>query len=482
MTTPTHDALDAPDSSRIAAHGTAWRLASYAVSLLVSVVSIRLLTTHLGGDFGTFTVVSSIAFVAVASTDGGLTALGLREGANITRTERVDLLANVLGLRLVLCTIGMVAGAVFALLTNRGHAFSLGVFIVGFGLMVAMIQGSVAINLQLDLRIPAVATLELLKTIALTATYGGLVIAGASLEGFYFAPAVAGLVMLAATVPLVPRAALHPRFDRQVWARMTRSVLPYSLAAAIAILYFRVTQIAMTYIATPAETTEYAFAFRIVEVLGVIPGLVASSALPLLSRASVRGRERFRTFSRSLSATAVLAGLTLATATAAGAPLAIRAIGGSESSTSVDVLRVLAIALAFTFPLMIWSFLLISIERYRALAASGSIAAVAALALAVALVPSHGAIGGALATVGGEVILAGSLCITLSRYDRRLIPSLPQFLRPLAATIVPVTVVLGTLRSGILAPLVAIPGFAIAALMVRAVPPEVVDIARRRRA
>ena len=91
MTTPAQDLLDAPDSSRTAAHGTAWRLASYGVSLLVSVVSIRLLTTHLGLGFGTLTVVSSIAFVAVASTDGGLSALGLREGANVARAERIDL-------------------------------------------------------------------------------------------------------------------------------------------------------------------------------------------------------------------------------------------------------------------------------------------------------------------------------------------------------------------------------------------------------
>src|SRR5215212_7909687 len=89
MTTPASDALDGPDASRITAHGTALRLLSYGASLAISVIAIRLLTTHLGTGFGTYTVVSSIAFVAVGSADAGLSTLGLREGANVTRSDRL---------------------------------------------------------------------------------------------------------------------------------------------------------------------------------------------------------------------------------------------------------------------------------------------------------------------------------------------------------------------------------------------------------
>ena len=400
MTTPAQDVLDGPDSSRTAAHGTAWRLASYGVSLLVSVVSIRLLTTHLDN---------------------------------------------------------------------------------GFGLMIAMLQGAMVVHLQLDLRFAAVAALDLVKSITLATAYGALVLAGSGLTGFYFAPVAAGTAILLATAPLVPRTLLRPRFDRPAWKRMVRAVLPYSLAAAIAILYFRVTQIAMSYTATSEETTQYAFAFRIVEVLSVIPGLVASSALPLLSRASVSGHERFRLFVTSLSSTAVLAGMSLATATGAAAPLAIRVIGGDGASTSVDVLRLLAMAIAFTFPLTIWSFLLISVERYSALALGGALAALSALVLAIILVPTFGAIGGALATVGGEVVLASVLFRTIARFDRALIPPPGRFVRPLAALGAPVAIIAATRHDGMVLPLLAMPAFAIAALSFRAVPPELFDIVRRRR-
>ena len=85
MTDPAPDALDRHDASRVAAHGTVLRLVSYGASLLISVLAIRLLTTHLGTGFGTYTVVSTIAFVAVGSADAGLSTLGLREGANVSR-------------------------------------------------------------------------------------------------------------------------------------------------------------------------------------------------------------------------------------------------------------------------------------------------------------------------------------------------------------------------------------------------------------
>ena len=103
MTADVPDALDGLDASRVAAHGAALRLASYGASLAISIIAIRMLTTHLGTGFGTYTVVSSIAFVAVASADAGLSSFALREGATVPRAARPVLLANILGLRIVLC-------------------------------------------------------------------------------------------------------------------------------------------------------------------------------------------------------------------------------------------------------------------------------------------------------------------------------------------------------------------------------------------
>jgi O-antigen/teichoic acid export membrane protein len=476
------DALDGLDASRVAAHGAALRLLSYGVSLAISIVAVRMLTTHLGTGFGTYTVVSSIAYVAVGSTDAGLGSFALREGASVPRSNRPELLANLLGLRIVLCVVGIAAGVAFTTLTGRTPSFIFGVAAGGAGLGLAMLQQAVTVHLQLDLRNGVVAALELVKTVALTATYAVFVLLGAGLTVFYIAPAIAGMAMLAATALVVPVALFRPRFHRGSWARVMRAVLPYALAAAVSILYFRVTQITMGYIATAEQTNEYALAFRIVEVLTVLPALVAVSALPLITRAHTSGPTRLRPLASSLAQTAMLAGLTLATATAAFAPIAIRVIGGGTDTPSVDVLRVLAIALAFTFPLALWSYLLLTLGQVRALTISGAIAATSAFALALGLVSEHGAMGGAVATLAAEVILAGALLLSITRVDGNYVPRPSRFVRLFLAAIPAAVIVWLTRDAGQFAPLAAIPAFAIAAVALRAVPPELWDIARRSRA
>jgi O-antigen/teichoic acid export membrane protein len=482
MTTPNPDALDRLDASRVAAHGAALRLASYGASLALGVVAIRMLATHLGTQFGTYTVVSSIAAVAVGSADAGLSNLALREGTNAARAARGDLLANLLGLRITLCLAGIVLGVAFAALTGRASTFVFGVAAVGVGVALGLLQQAVTVHLQLELRNGVVAVLELVKTASLTAAYGVFVLLGAGLTPFYLAPVIAGLVVLAATALVVPLGLFRPQFERASWARALRSVLPFALAAAAVILYFRVTQITMGYIATAQQTRDYALAFRMIEALSVIPGLVGVSALPLITRARASGPERLRPLARSLAQTALVMGCGLATATAASASIAIRLIGGPPDSPSIAVLQVLAVALAFTFPLVVWSFLLLALERIRAVTIGGAIAAVSALVLALTLVPPFGATGGAVATLVAEGALAGTLWVSIARFDRHLLPLPSSFLRALLAAVPGGAIVVLTRDSGALLPLMAIPVFAVSAILLRAVPAEIWDILRLRRA
>ena len=114
----------------------------------------------------------------------GLWSLGLREGTDATPAERRDLLANLLGLRIVLCLAGVVVGVLFTALTGRAFSLVWGVAAVGLGLTIAMLQQAVSIHLQLDLRYPMVALLEFVKTAALTITYAVLVLLGAGLGPF----------------------------------------------------------------------------------------------------------------------------------------------------------------------------------------------------------------------------------------------------------------------------------------------------------
>ena len=346
------------------------------MSLAISVVAIRLLTTHLGTQFGTYTVVSSIAYVAVGSADAGLGSFALREGANVPRTARPDLLANLLGLRIVLCVVGIVVGRPVHHVTGRTPSFIFGVAVGGAGLAIAMLQQTVTVHLQLDLRNGAVAALELVKTVALAATYAVFVLLGAGLTVFYVAPAIAGFAMLACNGAGRPAGAVPPALPP--WILGSRP--PCSAAVR------------------PRRGSHDPLLPRDADHDGLHRDCAADERIrPRLPRrggaqrlsgarrhlgvaadhaCAPSGPDRLRPLARSLAQTALLAGLLLATATAAGAPIAIRVIGGGADSPSVAVLQVLAIALAFTFPLALWSYLLLALEQVRALSIGGAVAAV----------------------------------------------------------------------------------------------------------
>jgi hypothetical protein len=62
------------------------------------------------------------------------------------------------------------------------------------------------------------------------------------------------------------------------------------------------------------------------------------------------------------------------------------------------------------------------------------------------------------------------------------VPPLGRFARPIAAALPAAAIILLTRDAGALAPLAAIPAFALAAVLLRAIPPELWDIVRMRRA
>ena len=56
--------------------------------------------------------------------------------------------------------------------------------------------------------------------------------------------------------------------------------LPYAVAAAVGILYFRLAVLLMSYVSTGEETGVFSASFRIVEALALIPPLLVSTAIP----------------------------------------------------------------------------------------------------------------------------------------------------------------------------------------------------------
>ena len=288
--------LDGPEAGGIAIRGGAIRVVGFGLASLLGLVSVPLLTRHLGpASYGDFVAVGAIAFIVGGLTDAGLTNIGIREYSVRRESERRHFLAALLGLRLILTCVGVAAALALIALTGAKPVIIAGTAIMGLAVALTLLQVTYTVPLTAELRFGRITALELLRQSVTTATVVLLVAAGASLVPFFWTAALAAAVTLATTLAVIrPSSRIWPRFDRQLWRAIALEAIPYTFALAGGFLYFRLAVVLMSYLSSGAETGYYGAAFRITEVIGVLPWLAVSAAFPILARAAANDSARMQ--------------------------------------------------------------------------------------------------------------------------------------------------------------------------------------------
>lgn len=431
-----HDAsgIDILDSTRAGAaviRGGTLRVVGYAVTVALSVASATLLIRHLGPtDFGRYTAVVSLVTLVGGLTEAGMTNIGLREYSVLEGATRERLMRELLGLRIVLTAAGVIAAVAFAALVRYDDVMVAGTAVAGLALVVTVTQATYGVPLQSRLRLAWVSALEVLRQLVTAVLVVVLVVAGASLLPLLAVPVVAAVAILLATIPLVRGATpLAPGFNRAEWIRLLRLTLPYAAATAVGVVYAYLAIVLLSLVSTAQETGYFGAAFRIFVVLGAIPGLLVSSAFPVLARAARDDQSRLAYALQRLYDISLILGVGLAVLTAVGADVAIRVVAGQGFDTSVRVLEIQAGAILSSYFVATWGYALLSLGRYRALLGANALALLLSAALTLALAPPYGAIGAAVATLVGETSLAAAYGVLLMLPRRDLRVSLDPLLK-----------------------------------------------------
>jgi O-antigen/teichoic acid export membrane protein len=419
--------LDKPEAGGTALRGGTLRTAGYVVGVLLSVASAPLLIRHLGVvDFGRYVTVISLVTLVGGLTEGGLNAVALREYAALHGHERPRTLAHLLGIRIALTLIGVAAALAFGVAAGYDEPLLLGTLGAGIGLLAQGMQSLLATPLQGELRFGAVTAIELSRQVVTVVLIVALVVAGAALLPFLLVNLVAAALALAVTVRLVRRRmSSRPSFDRQAWRPLLRDTLPFAVATALNIAYFRIAVIVMSVLASAQQTGYFATSFRVIEVLVAMPALLVSAALPILARAA--GQDDERRFDHGVARIlelSLIVGTWLVLALELAAPTIIDVLGGAKAAPAVAVLRIQSVAILATFLAVAASFPLLSLRRYRAMLIANGVALVAALVLTLALVPPFAARGAAAGAVVAEVALAVTTFWLLARERRAALRAL----------------------------------------------------------
>jgi O-antigen/teichoic acid export membrane protein len=436
---PVEDPLLLADAGLRAIRGGAIRVAGYVAGSALAAAASVLLLRYLGvADFGRYVTVMSLIGIVTGLTDLGLTLVGQREYVlRESEASRRELVATILGVRIVATPIGIALAVVFAVGAGYGHTLVLGTLVAGCSLVLGNAVLALVIPLTVELRFGAVAATDVARQLVTVGGNAILVVAGAGLLAFFGVHVAATLAaVLVAVLFLGKRSVVVPRFALAEWRVILREAAPMGVALVVAALYLRTLVVMSSLLTSDYQTGLFATAYRILEILVAIPALMVGSAFPIMAKSGFTDEERLRNVLQQLLEATVLLAILLVVVVAIAAEPLVRILGGSQYAPAAPVLRIEAIALLGSFASVIWTTGLIAVRRQAALIVINVTALISVVVLGGALIPVAGAKGAAAAAAGGEGLLALTALVMLVRERPTLRPSfrfVPRLLPAAAA-------------------------------------------------
>jgi O-antigen/teichoic acid export membrane protein len=475
---PPGDILDSSEAGAIVVRGGVVRVAGFGLGIVCSLGGVVLVTRHLGtDDFGRFQTVLNLLLVVQAVTDVGMATLGMREFAQREGEDRAQFMRVLLGLRIALTLLGVAVAVAVSAAEGYGANLVLGALLGGVGLLLTVVQTTLAIPLGARLRIVTVTALDVARQAGLAAVYALLVLAGTGVLPFLAATIPVMAVLVVVTAVLVGReVSMRPTVDLARWRGLLTTSLSFALAVAVGTIYSYMSQILTSFVSTAHQTGLFAAAFRTYVVVGAVPGVIVASAFPLLSRAARDDRERLRYALRKLTDAMTVVGVGLTIVLVAGAPAIIEVIAGPEFAGAVPALRIEGIAMLMTFGITTWGFGLMSIHAHRPMLISNALSLVVATVMVLLLARPHGATGAAWAIAAGESVLACSYGVSLARADRALRPRFAVGARALAAGAVALAIPFAVGLPSVPATALALLTYVALVTRIPAIPQEIVDL------
>jgi O-antigen/teichoic acid export membrane protein len=386
---------------RRAAPNAAWLFSAQTLARLIGFVFGTVLARYLGAaDFGTYmfvmTYVTYFAFLA----DGGLGRYLIRDAAREPGRAR-EFLAKVGGLRLTLATgvyVMMIVGALVTRSDGQRVAF---IAIAGLSLFTGALSGALAsmFNAREEMHVHAV--FQVLSSLLTAIFVLAALAAGLGLLGVFVGAALANLPPLVYLARIWWRRVGPPALavDLPFWRTALRRSFPYALLGVIGLVHFRMDSLLLTWMKGPEANGIYSAAYRLLDAVTDVPGVIVAAMFPTFSRLHVESRATLRRAYLGALATLTLLGLPVMVALAVLARPLILLLYGDGYAGSIVVLQLLAVAVFLIFVDTANTMVLYSGDNLRPVVWFSLITMTANILLCLALIPRFAERGAAVATI-----------------------------------------------------------------------------------
>lgn len=380
---------------------------------LWTVLAARIL---LPAAYGNLVLAAGLVDIGAIVTDAGLSAVATRELARATSEHEAHaLMSTLIYLKVGLGLVAMLVTIVVTILLPFGADTKQLILVLGPSLVFVSLNSlTLVFRARLVFKfVLGIAVISLLLNVyGIFAVYILFPSALAFAQVRLWVAVVTGIVSLALLI-LVYRPGLV--FSSRAARTLLTAAVAFGLSQVLNVLFVRIDVPLLALLGGNIEVAVYTSAYRILDVVSLLPVAAAGVALPLMASIGQDKISSLRAFIQQYLELAVVAGMLVALAlTLLGDPI-LEVLYGGRYAASGPSLRVLAWAGAAMFVTNVFAPLVVALDRRRTLVFATALGLATNVGLNVVLIPHFGPVGAAWATMVTEVTVTAPLAWVSAR-------------------------------------------------------------------
>ncbi len=419
------------------AKNTLTQIIGKAISVGLGLGAVVLLTRYLGAHgFGLYaTALTYMQSVAMLVEFGQYLALNSALGRKGVDEQKT--FSYAFGFRLISAAIIYGAGALLVFAMGYEPSVEAAAIILMFGFMGSSISSLFTAVLMKHFDMGKTYIAEIIGKIVTFSWLWFAIQNGASMVELMWPLTVAGIIHFVGTALLTKKYVQPiPKYNKEEWNKVWKNSWPIGLGIMFNIIYFRADTLILAAYHTPSTVGLYGAAYRIIEVLVILPHMAFGPLLSLMTNAfsSNNVQDLKKYLQLSFDASAILA-LPILFGTPFVAEKIIILMAGQDFASAGQLLAVLGIALAAIFFMAPFLYGIVATDNQRRMLPYFGGAALAALLIYFNVIPKYGAIAAAWSTVFIEMFVLIAAMINLWRWER-LMPDFKLSLKILLSSLV----------------------------------------------
>lgn len=392
------------------------QIASRTIRAIIVIYAARILGVH---GYGVFSYALAIVGLASLFSDFGINRILIKEASKLPAL-RNQYIATTLFLKLILLSaITLIIAIITPQFAKIPEAISLlpimAVLFFSDGIRefcYAMIRSVERMEWEAWLN-TFINTLAVIISLALIIIYRSPL----SLAIAYALSSIIGTTV-ALLVMRKDLTSLKSHFNRQLINPLLLELWPFAIMNILWSVLAYTDTLMLGWMKTASDVGIYAAAQRPVQLLLVIPAVIAGSTLPMLSRLAHSDKDRFKLILEKTIAISVMLALPLTIGGIMMSSSIIDLLYGPSYRNSASVLQIMISAFIITFPTFITYHAIFANDLQKKFIPHMIFSAILNIILNLWLIPIYGAMGAALATVASQYLAYGWIFFTFKQHIR----------------------------------------------------------------